>query len=349
MKKHNVYIQKVNNEFNSLLEYFNKSFEWHDIKFKKGDRIVIKPNLTVPNYTEGVTTNPRVMEALIVYLNLFTDNVIICEGNGGNYSYTAEDAFKGHGLYELEKKYKFQLVNVCNVECIMYKFQYKNRDFSIPLPRFIVEHQYDYFITLPLMKTHVYTEITIGMKNLWGLIPDTMRMKYHPIMEFTIPEINRLIKPEFSIIDGTIASYGAGPINGNKIAMDLMITSRGVGAGEIIGGELMQYDYKKIEYFKIAKELGILPEIEEINLNVKEIKELDAYKKEKFILYTPIFDRIARHINRSRAFINICYDSKLRDFNYKVLSLFRKRNLKDDIKLWSKQNFPEEYIYTHKI
>ena len=50
------------------------------------DKVCIKPNLTFPTFRMGVMTNPEALEALIIFLKNFTNNISICESDSGGYN-----------------------------------------------------------------------------------------------------------------------------------------------------------------------------------------------------------------------------------------------------------------------
>ena len=49
---------------------------------------------------------------------------------------------------------------------------------KVQLPKFLLE-EIDCFISVPVLKVHVMTEVTLSIKNLWGCYPDTMRCLHH--------------------------------------------------------------------------------------------------------------------------------------------------------------------------
>ena len=62
--------------------------------------IVIKPNLTYPFHKPGVTTSPRIIRAVVEASKDYSDHITIVESDGGCNSWTADEAFAGHGIDE---------------------------------------------------------------------------------------------------------------------------------------------------------------------------------------------------------------------------------------------------------
>lgn len=74
--------------------------------------VFIKPNFTYPFYKEGITTNPMVIQELLGLLKDRAGRVIVGESDGGNRSFTADAAFKGHGIPAICKETGLELVNL---------------------------------------------------------------------------------------------------------------------------------------------------------------------------------------------------------------------------------------------
>jgi len=86
-------------------------------------------------------------------------------------------------------------------------------------------------ITLPVMKTHDKTIVTLSLKNQWGCIPK-MRHMYHLCLDEAISDVNVALGVKFAVVDGTIAMEGNAPKTG--IPREINI----VGAG----GDLVEVD-----------------------------------------------------------------------------------------------------------
>src|SRR5665647_1909036 len=99
--EYRAYISKITNlkkDIANSLEFI--AWKKH---FSKDSTVFIKPNFTFPYYKEGVTTNPLVIRCLLELVKDNASRVIVGESDGGNRSFTAEQAFKGHDMYEICK------------------------------------------------------------------------------------------------------------------------------------------------------------------------------------------------------------------------------------------------------
>src|SRR5437762_3244305 len=68
-------------------------------------RVFIKPNFTWKKHVAGVTTSPGFLRELVHELAGRGARITIGESNGGNNLFTAEEAFREHGVYDLERAY----------------------------------------------------------------------------------------------------------------------------------------------------------------------------------------------------------------------------------------------------
>ena len=77
-----------------------ESINWKN-QVKTDSTVFIKPNFTFPYYKEGITTRPELLKNLLEIIKGRADNVIIDESDGGNHSFSADEAFKGHNMLEV--------------------------------------------------------------------------------------------------------------------------------------------------------------------------------------------------------------------------------------------------------
>lgn len=101
----------------------------------------------------------------------------------------------------------------------------------------------DAVISVPVMKNHDQTEVTLGMKNLKGLIADGQKKYFHRHGVVNgVVDIIQTIKPVLTVIDGTFCQQGLGPIYGETLEMDLILASKDIVACDAVGSAVMGYD-----------------------------------------------------------------------------------------------------------
>ena len=220
-------------------------------------RIALKPNLTNPFYKPGVTTSPAVMRALGRVLRDYTPHVAFVESDGGYGAWRVEDAFAGHGLYELEKEIGVGVVSLHEGPREPIRFEVRGKRHEFPLPCRLL-HETDLFITLPVPKIHCLAGLTLAHKNQWGCIPDAMRLRRHYMFDEAIVAINQALRPAV-LGDGTYFLDVNGPMDGVPIAMGLVIAATDVGSFDRYVSELMGWSWRDVSHLRHAAKMGTMP------------------------------------------------------------------------------------------
>ena len=98
----------------------------------------------------------------------------------------------------------------------------------------------------------------MGMKNMFGLLPDKFKSKYHLIgINKVIAEINTVLKPTLTVIDGFVAMEGSGPVGGTPVQMDLIIAGSDPVATDATACRIMGFDPHEIKHVYKAYEKGL--------------------------------------------------------------------------------------------
>ena len=115
----------------------------------------------------------------------------------------------------------------------------------------------DLIISIPKMKTHLLTGVTLGMKNMYGTFPEIDKAKYHKEgINDVIYFVNYAFPPTLTIIDGSIGGEAIGPLSANSVQYNTIIASRNVVIADAIASKLMGYDspFDQITHLKLVKD-----------------------------------------------------------------------------------------------
>jgi len=179
---------------------------------KPGNDVIIKPNICgsgrTPEYAS--TTNPEVVAALVA----------LCLGAGAKrvrvmdypFSGTAEDAYDNSGIAEAVRKAGGDME-------VMTKMKFQ--DTPIPNGKAITScHVYtdileaDVLIDVPIAKHHGNTVLTLGMKNMMGVVSNPG--SYHTAdMAERVTDLNCLVRPHLVVVDAIRILMNNGPTGGN--------------------------------------------------------------------------------------------------------------------------------------
>lgn len=316
MTNYSAYISRISD----LEQDLRKSLDfigWKDT-IRSDSRVFIKPNFTYPYYMEGITTNPELLRALCGILKDRCDQVIIGESDGGNRSYKADDAFKGHNLDEISRETGVELVNLSTLPSRYVEDTIQGKMVKVQVPNLLLD-DVDCFVSVPVLKVHVMTTITLSMKNLWGCYPDTMRCLHHTDLAHKLTLLTKVIKPKLVVVDGIYGLDGHGPMYGTPKKLDLLLSLNNPVVADALGTRIMGFDPQDIDHIVLAEreELGTT-DLTKVNLN-------DDWKQyqQNFSVNKTFLDRLSGLLFKSDNLAKLVIDSPLTPPIYKLAALLR--------------------------
>jgi uncharacterized protein (DUF362 family) len=243
---------------------------------KQGQRVIIKANIAWARTPEqAATNNPGLFSALIrMCYEAGAKRVAIWDHTCDNYQFTfarsglkeaaqkaGADIFSGHGrnVYkqvEVPKGKKLKTTEVL---------------------RDVLES--DVFINFPIPKHHDATELSLGMKNLIGIVWDMEKL--HRIdLHQCIADINTIRKPDLVVVDAIRILTTNGPKGPGKIEEPgEVITSTDIVAADAYSATLFKHPKSdkpfkpgEIKFVKNAYDLRL----GEIDLSKVRVKRVSA-------------------------------------------------------------------------
>ena len=110
----------------------------------------------------------------------------------------------------------------------------------------------DLIINLPKIKTHKYATITCAIKNMFGTIPDPLRVKYHRQLHGVLADLNSLFYERMVVVvDGLIGMEGNGPLYGTPVPLDLLLFGDDPLAIDIVASQLIGMSPSEIPHLKL--------------------------------------------------------------------------------------------------
>lgn len=288
----------------------------------KGDtRLFLKPNLTYSICKEGVTTGPVFLEAVVRFFRGLTEDITIVESDGGSHAWSAEEAFSGHRIPELCKKYGVKAMNLTKQARRVVETDVAGKRVAVELPVPLLDES-DYFITLPVPKVHLMTKVTLGFKNQWGCLPDVKRLRNHPEFAQKIVAIHKLLKTRLAIFDGKTFLNRSGPMEGDPVQMNLLIAGD-VGASSLLCCKLMGINPKTVKHLRVAANEGEMPfSIGDIQVNCADVAK---FAKEPFYLERSTLSWVTLMVFHSDLLTRLIYDSSFAKPIHELLYLMRGR------------------------
>lgn len=239
---------------------------------KQGANVIVKPNICNayhgPEYAS--TTNPDVVAAIVALcLDAGAGSVRVMDYPFGG---TAQNAYETSGIaqaveaaggqMELMNSLKYQEVAIPNAMALNRTKIYGD-----------ILHA-DTVINVPIAKHHSAAGLTLGLKNLMGVILNRGALHANGLHK-SIVDLSTVVKPQLTVIDATRILVANGPTGGslNDVKqMDTVIVSADVVAADAYAATLFNKTGADIEYIRLADQLGLGT----MNLNSIDIEIIDA-------------------------------------------------------------------------
>ncbi len=255
---------------------------------RKGDRVVIKPNLVSRKKPEdAATTHPDFLRAVIKAVEDTGGIVTIAESPGGPYNAAAlrsvysacgvNDAIKGTGA-KLNFDTSFTEVNFPDGKTVK----------TIPIINPILDA--DVIISLPKLKTHAMTSYTGAVKNLFGTIPGTYKAELHFRLNerksfcSMLVDLHECVKPTLSIMDGVWGMEGDGPTAGKNRRIGLVLASANAHALDLAACKIIDYKPYEVDTVYEAVKRGLVEDsadkLDVVGENLEELVIKDFLKPE---------------------------------------------------------------------
>jgi uncharacterized protein (DUF362 family) len=223
-------ISNIDEDVRKILE----ELRWRDI-VQEGGNVLIKPNfLTEPK--AGVTTDLNLLKCVIEVVKERTNHVIVGEtdSTGRSFDKVMESLDLNCPVINLSRGPK-RLV--------------KGKHGSYLLPSQALDSK---IINIPVLKTHVLTRVSLGLKNLFGLLPDREKEPYHWKISRTLCDLYEIFMPEINILDATYAMDGEGPSKGRVRKAGFIAGSTDAFALDLGACEIIGIDAKEIDHLNFA-------------------------------------------------------------------------------------------------
>jgi uncharacterized protein (DUF362 family) len=222
-----------------------------------GAKVYIKPNIVFwtkatnfPKY--GVITTSRVIEDMVILLKeRGIDDISIGEGTVLRDPKDMEaqmHAFKTLGYGELEKRFGVKYINIWE-----RPFEKVDLGDGVELKFNSDILNSDFVVDLPVMKTHSMTVVSLGIKNLKGMIDRPSRKKCHNThpqkdLHFWVSKLADKMPPIFTLIDGIYTAERGPNIDGTMHRSNLLVASADILSADMVGAKVLGYEPAEVPY-----------------------------------------------------------------------------------------------------
>ncbi|MDY6965661.1 MAG: DUF362 domain-containing protein [Halobacteriota archaeon] len=216
--------------------------------------VVIKPNAGSPlPIKRAANTHPSVVSAVVELVRDHASEVIVVERDA--IAAPADVCLARSGIAEAVARSGGELRILDDDPKVRVNIDGKRLK-EINLPKTLTE--YDLLIDLPKLKTNSFTNLTLGIKNLMGLLDKSDRRKIHRMdISQALVDLLKVIKPDLTLIDGIQAMEGQGPVFGDVVDMGVLIAGKDIVATDAVASYVAGFYPEEIDTTRIAAWEGI--------------------------------------------------------------------------------------------
>ncbi|MEW6080909.1 MAG: DUF362 domain-containing protein [Bacillota bacterium] len=220
-----------------------------------GDLVLVKPNLVAmpPCRDSGAITRVEVTRAVAGLVAEAGARVLVAESASVGSDTASVMAFAG---YDDLARQGYQVIDLKGTPTVRLKIR------GVPglqaVRVFRLALQANLIVSVPVMKTHDQGEVTLSLKNLKGLITDRskMAMHHHGVFDAVVA-LAEALPPVFGVMDAITGQEGMGPVHGDAVHMNLILSSPDPVALDSVAGRIMGYEPQDVPITARASARGL--------------------------------------------------------------------------------------------
>jgi uncharacterized protein (DUF362 family)/NAD-dependent dihydropyrimidine dehydrogenase PreA subunit len=247
---------------------------------KPRSKVFVKINHLSPSSSpdKGIVTHPAFTREVLRLLKEFDLQITV----GDDIHSRGKDGFLISGYRQVCEELGVRLVNLKEIGFreIDCNGRLLRKAYVSPL---VLEA--DYILNLPKLKTHSFTMFTGAVKNMFGIIPQGLRLDYHrtyvrnDVFCQMLIDLFSCAPPQLTIMDGITAMEGEGPSGGNVKKVGLIFASQDAVALDAVATKIVGFDPLDIYTTFHAQErglgIGAIENIEIVGENIHEVQIKD--------------------------------------------------------------------------
>ncbi len=293
MEKNIVGITKYKEKIKSVKEVIELSGVFKNLS--GNEKVFIKPNIVFwnqnPLYPKfGVITTSRVVEDIIIALKDHGINdITIGEGivlNNIKDRETPKLAYEYLGYNKFKDRYGVKTINVHE-----RPFEKVDIGDGITLKYNSDALNSDLIVSLPVLKTHAQSKVTLAIKNLKGLIDVSSRKKCHSVdtekdLDFFVARLSDNLPPSVAIVDGIYTNEWGPNYDGRMRRENILIASSDLFSADKVGARILGFDPSEIPHFVHFSKNNHRPiDFSDIEIVGEDVKNLQTKYEYKFPYY----------------------------------------------------------------
>jgi uncharacterized protein (DUF362 family) len=129
--------------------------------------------------------------------------------------------------------------------------------------RLITHRSENLYVSLPKLKTHSMSTVTLSIKNQFGLVHQHSRIADHNYrLHQKFADIYCVLRPDFALIDGVFATthghyFPEGNVERQVVRMDLLVGGTDPLATDVVGAALLGFSIDDVQHLALSRDTGI--------------------------------------------------------------------------------------------
>lgn len=228
----------------------------------RGAKVLLKPNFVEYHDTRPINTDPSVVTAAVeAFRKLGAREVVVGEGPGNQRDIESILEYSGLGTALRDVGAPFVDLNLDDIAPVPLASNHTKLG-RLFLPATVLNA--DIVVSMPKLKTHKWTGVTLSMKNLFGVVPGAKYGWPKNILHWrgideSIWDTNLAVKPAFAIVDGIVGMQGEGPLHGTGVNTGVLVLGDNLTAVDATAARIMGVVPERIGHIAgMAKHGGAL-------------------------------------------------------------------------------------------
>ena len=234
-----------------------------DLSPAKNKRVLLKPNAgRVAQPGKGIVTDPQVVAAA---MDVFKEvGAVVAVGESPIAGVHTPEAFDAAGITEVAKKRDVDLIDMDDRPAVRIDVPRGHIIDSLKVCPEVLE--YDIVVSLPVMKTHMHTGVSLSIKNMKGCLWRRSKVELHMLppvenhdekpIDIAIADLSGVLCPHLSIIDGTVGMEGLGPSAGDAKPFDCVVAGADAFSADAVACRLMGISADTIPHLRMGGQRG---------------------------------------------------------------------------------------------
>jgi uncharacterized protein (DUF362 family) len=225
-----------------------------------GKNVVLKPNLVDSKAGNAIHTHPFLVAAAAeCFRRLGARQVVVAEGPGHQRDTQLVLSQSEYAPILREGRLRFVDLNRDELVRVNLAASYTRMKY-LWLPKTVV--QADFLVSMPKVKTHHWSGVTLSMKNMFGVVPGSRygwpkNVLHWNGIEQSILDLCATVPVQFVIADAIVAMEGNGPLHGTPRPLGRVVLADDTVAADATCARLMGLDAGRIGHIhEASKFLG---------------------------------------------------------------------------------------------